>query len=143
MWSINSWSTFSTILRSSLQIMTTNLFLQHPLFSRWPLYITAREGFLRHESSWWAAWESRLPIFKWVRQGKLSLCLSVLKANNKVSCWSLSKVVNPFLFLFLFFFLPYFLFVFGLPSYSLFVISLHRHAHDVKLFFHSFVGIQL
>lgn len=95
--------------------MFTNLhfFLQHPLLSGWLLYITAREGFLWHETSGWAAWESRLPIFKWVGKGSLVyVFIIVVKASNQISCWSLSMVVNhlyfySFSFYLLFLFLVY------------------------------------
>lgn len=78
--------------------------LQHPLLSGWSLYITAREGLLRHETSRRASRESSLPVLKGVGAGSL-VCFynCLLKADNKISCWSLPLVVviiNAVLYLF-------------------------------------------
>ena len=79
--------------------------LQHPLLSGWSLYITAREGLLRHETSRRASRESSLPILKRVDTGSLVVCfyICLLKADNKISYWSLPLVVviiNAVLYLF-------------------------------------------
>lgn len=78
--------------------------LQHPLLSGWSLYITAREGLLWHETSRRASRESSLPVLKGVGAGSL-VCFynCLLKADNKISCWSLPLVVviiNAVLYLF-------------------------------------------
>ena len=79
--------------------------LQHPLLSGWSLYITAREGLLWHETSRRASRESSLPILKRVDTGSLVVCfyICLLKADNKISYWSLPLVVvivNAVLYLF-------------------------------------------
>lgn len=96
------------------------LLSQHSLLSGWPLYITAIEGFLRHEISVWASWESSLPIFKWVGIGSLVCfynCILSRQTTKLVLIFAIG-IVNPIL------------------CYIL-VISLHLHAPAVKLFFHS------
>lgn len=65
--------------------------MQHPLLGWWPLYFSAREGFLRSQTSRWTSWESSLPIFTWVRLKKLKRAFRVFHPSRQ--CVSNSSVI--------------------------------------------------
>ena len=121
-------------------------FLQHSLLGGWPLYITPREGFLGHETSRRASWESCLPVFEWVGKKGSLVCIYKLSSqgSNKISCWYLLAIVvlickSFFIFYFLFFFhYTYFCFFFSTILHHVYNIPASSYAPDVKLFFSFF-----